>query len=373
MVRHTPMEPTGVQRYGAAVASSGVALLLALVSIPLLGNDASELHLASVMFSAWYGGLGPGLLATGLGALSLDYFFETPRFSMDITDPVALIRSVVVFVIVAALSSWLSGNLRRSRQRAERAQEQAQAALMARDDVLHAVSHDLRQPLTLIRLIAGTLQEQVEEIALPESRPLLTGLARIETHAANTAGLIADLLEAARLQGGQPLPLDRQPTDLVALARRAADEHQRGTERHVISVRAPAQGVYGLWDPRRLERVLDNLLTNAVKYSPAGGSIEVEVTLPSPALARLAVRDHGPGVPLGERPHLFDRFYRVQGAEQGTGFGLGLYICRQFIELHGGRISAEFPADGGTCVVLTLPLGRPSTATAENQGELLGA
>jgi signal transduction histidine kinase len=373
VVRHIWMEPTGAHRYGAAVASSGAALLLALLISPVLGNSAPELHLAAVMFSAWYGGLGPGLLATLLGTLSLDYFFEAPQFLVDITEPVPLIRSVLVFVLVAILISWLSGNLRRSRRRAERAQAQAQAALRARDDVLHAVSHDLRQPLAIIRLIAGTLQDRVEEVALPESRALLAGLARIETHAAKTAGVIADLLEAARLQGGQPLPLDRQPTDLVALARQAAAEHQRGTEQHVIRVRGPVQGVYGLWDPRRLERVLDNLLTNAVKYSPAGGPIEIDVTLPEPTLARLAVRDHGPGVPLDERPHLFDRFYRAQPVGQTSGFGLGLYICRQFVELHGGRISAEFPAGGGTCVVAVLPLGRPGTATTENQAEMLGA
>jgi signal transduction histidine kinase len=271
---------------------------------------------------------------------------------------------MLAFVVVALLISWLSGNLRRSRQHAEAARAQALAALRSREDVLHAVSHDLRQPLAIIRLIAGTLHDQVEDVALPERRALLAGLARIETHAAKTAGVIADLLEAARLQGGQPLLLDRQPTDLVDLARRVAAEHQRGAERHVISVRGPTRGVYGLWDPRRLERVLDNLLTNAVKYSPSGGLIEVDVTLAEPSLARLSVRDHGPGVPPDERPHLFDRFYRTHQARQATGFGLGLSICRQFIELHGGRIAAEFPADGGTRVVVALPVGQVHDAAS---------
>jgi signal transduction histidine kinase len=344
---HASTAFTVMRRYGAAVASSGIALLLALVSVRLLGSGAPELHLAAVMFSAWYGGLGPGLLATVLGALSLDYFFEAPRYSLAISDPVRLLQSVLAFLGVAGLISWLSTNLRRSRQRAERAQQQAQAALSVRDDVLRAISHDLRQPLTIIRLVAGTLQEQLEDVATPERPSLLAGLARMEAHATKMAGLIADLLEVARLQDGTPLPLDRQPTDLVALARQAAAEHQPGTERHVISVCAPARAVCGLWDPRRLERVLDNLLANAIKYSPSGGAIEVEVTLPSPELARLVVRDHGPGVPPAERARLFERFYRAPGGGSVGGFGLGLYICRQFIELHGGRIAAEFPPTGG--------------------------
>jgi signal transduction histidine kinase len=358
---------TLARRYGVAGASSGVALVLALLTVPLLGSSAAEMHLAAVMFSAWYGGPGPGLLATALGAVSLDYFFEGPQYSLDISNPFAWVQSVIVFIGVAGLISWLGGNLRRCRQRAECTQQQAQAALRVRDDVLHAVSHDLRQPLTIIRLLAGTLQDQLEEVALPHSRALRAGLARMETNAAKMASLIGDLLEVARLQEGKPLPLDREPTDLVALARQTAAEHQRGSERHIISVRTPARAVCGMWDPRRLERVLDNLLSNAIKYSPTGGSIEVEVTMPSPERAQLVVRDHGLGVPLEERSRLFDRFYRAQAAGQVVGFGLGLYICRQLVEWHGGRIAAEFPADGGTCIVVSLPLGQPTTATEDDQ------
>ncbi len=98
-----------------------------------------------------------------------------------------------------------------------------------------------------------------------------------------------------------------------------------------------------------------NLLDNAIKYSPDGGRIEVEVALPTPETLRLAVRDYGTGIPPDQREGLFDRFYQAHTASHTSGLGLGLYLSRQIVELHGGRIGAEFPPDGGTRFVVTLP------------------
>ncbi len=117
-------------------------------------------------------------------------------------------------------------------------------------------------------------------------------------------------------------------------------------------------------DPLRLEQVVTNVLDNAVKYSPAGGAVDVRVTVPRPGLARITVRDHGLGIPAADRGRVFERFHRVHAGNPGEagpvvgGIGLGLYIARQIVELHGGEIRAEFPADGGSRFVVRLPLPR---------------
>lgn len=108
--------------------------------------------------------------------------------------------------------------------------------------------------------------------------------------------------------------------------------------------------------------VLTNLLDNAVKYSPDGGPIEVEL-VSSDGGAVVRVRDHGPGVPEEKRAALFEPFYQV--AENGSGLGLGLYLSRQIVEAHGGRLAAEFPEDGGACFVIAL--GKDAVYPAEQR------
>jgi signal transduction histidine kinase len=123
-------------------------------------------------------------------------------------------------------------------------------------------------------------------------------------------------------------------------------------------LRAPAE--VPIWaDPLRIEQVVTNLLDNAIKYSPEGGPIEVDVDSVEPGTVRLAVRDHGIGVPPEHRGQIFERFYQAETVptKHASGMGLGLYISRQIVELHDGRIAAEFPPDGGTRFVVTLPTG----------------
>ena len=107
-----------------------------------------------------------------------------------------------------------------------------------------------------------------------------------------------------------------------------------------------------------MEQVVTNLIDNAIKYSPEGGQIEVSLVTPDDHTVRLSVRDHGVGVPPQHRAQIFDRFYQAHAGGPLTsmaGMGLGLYISRQIVEMHDGRIEAEFPDDGGTRFVVTLP------------------
>jgi signal transduction histidine kinase len=113
-------------------------------------------------------------------------------------------------------------------------------------------------------------------------------------------------------------------------------------------------------DPLRLEQVLTNLVNNAIKYSPDGGTIAIAVTQHADT-AQVTVRDHGLGIPPEHREHIFDRFYQAHSRSHRSGMGLGLYISRQIVDLHGGSIIADFPADGGTRFVVTLPTRKDET------------
>ena len=240
-----------------------------------------------------------------------------------------------------------------------------EAALRERDQLLATVSHDLKTPLTTIRGQADILLRQIERTGTIEPQRARKGLELLRAAATRMATWIDDLLDSARLQAGRPLELHRQAMDLVALAWQAVAEHQSGTERHRLRVDTREPKIVGLWDPIRLRRVLDNLLTNAVKYSPNGGEIVVSVALvngPEGQAAQLAVRDPGVGIPASELPHIFDRFRRgenVVGRFGGT--GIGLAGASQIVREHGGRIDVESEPDHGTTVRVWLPLpGRES-------------
>jgi len=102
--------------------------------------------------------------------------------------------------------------------------------------------------------------------------------------------------------------------------------------------------------------VLINLLENAAKHAPLSNDVDIDVFGPEDGMVRITVSDRGPGIPVAHRDRIFDRFYQVNLGSMATGMGLGLYISRQIIQLHGGTIRAEFPGDGGTRIVLTLPV-----------------
>jgi signal transduction histidine kinase len=168
--------------------------------------------------------------------------------------------------------------------------------------------------------------------------------------------LLGQLLDVTRLENGR-LMLDRQPTDLCALVEGAVAAASARSDRHVITLEAPA-ALEASVDPLRLEQVLTNLLENAIKFSPDGTPVEVALVPlggDMPAV-ELTVRDHGIGIPIEMREHLFERFHRAHANGHRSGMGVGLYVSRQIVELHRGEIRVEFPPDGGTRFVVRLPL-----------------
>jgi signal transduction histidine kinase len=240
-------------------------------------------------------------------------------------------------------------------ERTRTAQLQAEAAIKLRDDVLAGVSHDLAGPLARVRLYAELIQAEAAAALSPESAEQLGSWSeRIVAATASMKAIIQDILDVARLQMGQELQLDCRRIDLVELARRCVGEHQ--TSGRQVRLESTRKQLHGVWDEARLCRVVGNLLDNALKYSERDQEVVVSVDSDGDGLGVLRVRDHGVGIPGEDLPHVFDRFYRGRNAiEQATGTGLGLTVVRQIVEQHGGNVSVESRAGGGTVVSLRLP------------------
>jgi len=250
-------------------------------------------------------------------------------------------------------------------ERAELARQAAEAAgqeIELRDEFLSVAAHELKTPVTSLRTAAQVILRQLmrgEEV----SAERLTRMASvIDQGSERLSRLVNQLLDISRLEGGK-LRLERSQIDVVALVRDVVERTQSQAPSADIGV----QGAESLWlwaDPLRIEQVLVNLLDNAVKYSPRGGEIIVECTSLSSELVQMTVRDQGIGIGSNEHEQIFERFYRVDDSERTTGLGLGLYISREIVERHGGRIWAESSPNGGARFVIQLPVdGVQSVAT----------
>ena len=237
---------------------------------------------------------------------------------------------------------------------AQAARAEAEAAVSLRDEFLTVAAHELKTPVTSLLGFADLLQKRLASgrqlDPAHESRAITT----IARQAEKLVRLVDQLLDVARLESGR-LRLDPQPTEIVQLVTGVVDTMQLTCGDHRLTVAAPA-AAWARVDPFRLEQVLINLLTNAVKYSPNGEPVSVEVTLLTSDV-ELRVRDRGIGIPPEHRPHIFDRFYQAHGVGNLGGMGVGLTISKQIVALHGGTLEAEFPPEGGSCFVITLPLG----------------
>jgi PAS domain S-box-containing protein len=229
----------------------------------------------------------------------------------------------------------------------------AEATVKARDEFLAVAAHELKTPLTSLRLAGQMLLRRMEQGEAPDMVALERSLRLVDRQIDRLAHLVTHLLETVRLQTGT-MELDRKHTDLGELVRDVAEQVQTQTSLHQLVVRAPEQVCVPV-DALRFEQVVLNLLDNAVKFSPEGGQIDVDLEQLPEGGTRLAVRDRGLGVSPEHRAHLFERFYQAHGREHRSGMGLGLYITREIVERHGGSIRAEFPPDGGTRFVVELP------------------
>jgi len=235
--------------------------------------------------------------------------------------------------------------------------QQAHEAVRLRDQFVAIASHELRTPVTSIRGYAQLLERQAAQGVLDTARASRHA-GQIVVQASRLAALISDLLDASRFQQGR-LDLSLEPCDLTALASEALSAFRTAPERtpqHTLRFVGPVP-VIGRWDRARLDQVLTNLLSNALKYSPSGGEVCVEVRAVADERSVLIVSDQGLGIPSAEQAQLFQPF--VRGAlshGQIGGTGLGLYIVWQIVEGHGGTIAVASTPGVGTTFTVTLPL-----------------
>lgn len=228
-----------------------------------------------------------------------------------------------------------------------------------KDEFIAIAAHELKTPMAAVKGYADMLMRHSQGDDAATLEPWqVEALETIDQATNRLVELTEDLLDVARLQA-ERIQLHSEPHDLIALARRVIKRFQMASDRHTLSLVAADEFVVATLDVRRTEQIVGNLLSNAIKYSPDGGPVTITIEQDEREhVARLSVRDPGIGIPANQQSLLFNRFARADNArERGiTGTGLGLYLCRELVELQGGHLWFTSEEGCGSTFYVALPL-----------------
>ncbi len=286
------------------------------------------------------------IIFVSAGAKELDYAFKgyesgAVDFLYKPLDAHAVRSKVSVFV-----------ELHRQRLQLQQTQAELQRAIEIRDDFVSMVSHELRTPLNTL-FLQTQLRRRVADGATLKPAQLMAMVERDEQQIRNMVRLIDDMLDVSRMRKGS-LAIQPGAADLAVLTRRVVESYadQAASVGCPMSLEAP-DSVPGVWDEFRIEQVVANLLTNAIRY---GGGKPVQVTVgASGQEAWVTVRDQGIGIAVDDQERIFDQFERAVGKQIAPGLGLGLYISRQIVDAHQGSITLESSAGEGSAFTVRLP------------------
>src|SRR5579885_424271 len=345
------------------------AVLVVVVTITAVQFDnllephffAGVTMMVTVFLIAILWGAGPAVFATIFSTVALDYAVVEPSskltFWSDLPD-------FLPFIVASLVVSLLTAQRERARRRARTAErlaneraEALEAADKLKDQFLSLASHELKTPIAAIKGYAQLAERRLGQIT--EGSPAVTGtqevLGKINQQADRISSLVNDLLDVSRIQAGK-LDFRMEPCDLAVLCRQAIEEQQLASGRSISFV-APGEPVPIIADSERIGQVLNNLLTNALKYSDENSPVRMLLSRQEKQ-ALVQVQDEGVGIPSDELAFIFDRFFRARTARNGPqrGLGLGLAICKEIIERHHGHIWATSEEGKGSTFTIELPV-----------------
>jgi signal transduction histidine kinase len=329
---------TGMNRAWLYAGSAGLLAAITWVDF-VTGYDLGlfVFYFIPVGLAAWYGSRAAGLVFA-VGAALCWYFAD--RFALHPYSNALLIYWETFMRLVSNFTTALTlSAIRRHVQE--------------REDLLQIVSHDLRTPLSAVIGQAQILRRHGREdsFAVARADAILHAAGRMD-------GMIEDLLDDARFESGQ-LHLKLESIDLAPYLGELLGRMGASLEVDRVEVFMPATGIVTVRaDPRRLERVLLNLLSNALKYCPEG-KVRLEVASQD-GWVSISIVDGGPGINPEDLPHIFKRFYRGRETKSRDGLGLGLYGARMMVQAHGGSVDAESFPGNGTRFRVKLPAERPA-------------
>ena len=323
----------------------------------------------SVVFVALFWGVGPALFAVLLSAAALDYFYISPIGVVTLTSWDGLIQ-LSPFILSGVIIAIITGQRELARLHAlfavqtanehaeelEQTNQELEQANKLKDQFLSMASHELKTPITAIRGQAQVSLLRLKKAKTSTELDAMRGtLEKIDEQTYRLASLVDDLLDLSSIRAGK-IELRLKDCDLNEICHSAAED-QRTLSGRTIELAVPAYPIVMRADGERLGQVVTNLISNALKYSPADQPVFVCVQQGEDSVL-IKVRDEGVGIPKDQRERIFETFYRTPDAQNSEkrGWGLGLAICKDIVERHSGHVFCESEPGKGSTFYVELPL-----------------
>lgn len=330
-------------RYVLAVLLTAAAYGLQVLIWERVPPSPYLLFYPAVFVSAWWLGRRPAVAAILLSCLAVVYGFIEPHGRLEL-PPAAGAVDLALFVLVSGVATVALDRLRESLRTEREARRNAEAANRAKDEILAIVSHDLRNPLSAIALTAQSLARD------PEARVAHEAAARIDRAVGHATELVNDILSFARADSGE-LAFEIGAHPVSKLLDDAHEAAAARAEARGIQLLAEPVDAHVQCDPERLLQILSNLIANALKFTPAGGTVTLRAERLGDRIG-FEVRDTGPGIAPELRDKIFDRYFT---ADRSRGAGLGLYIARMLVHAQHGEIGVDSEPGKGSSFWFTLP------------------
>ncbi len=335
----------------------------------------------AVLLTALLWGVGPAIFSLVLSVFATDYFFVSPVGQFNLYNWQGM-SQLLPYILAGLVIAVITGQRERARLQSLAAEQELQAYAeeleeanvkleeanhqlkdtdKLKDRFLSIASHELKTPITSIRGQAQLALRRLtkQKTSSPEMEGMQTALEKINEQTTRLTSLIDELLDVSSMRAGK-VELHKRECELVSLCQGIVeDQHLLSGRSIVLNAEVPTINLFA--DCERLTQVVVNLISNAIKYSPESSTIQLHLHQ-NEAQAYIEVQDHGKGIAEQQLPHIFDTFYRTPDAQASSNFGLGLglAICKDIVERHGGRIWCESKVGKGSTFFVALPLKEES-------------
>lgn len=337
-----------LQRYALVFLLLAVFFSIKTVLFTALGVDVPFLFsLFIVILSAWFSGFGPGIAATLLSGAITYYFFLEPKWTLLGSHNIPNLYVLLVFYLEGFFITLLTDSRRKNERQ--------------KSEFIGMVSHELKNPLTSVKGYAEMIRRLAEK---KQEKKIAEYAGRIDRQSGQVVQMINELLDITKIETGR-LTYQNEVFNLGELVEEIVSDQQVTTKTHTIHCQVNGN-IFMTADRYRLGQVITNLLSNAIKYSPEAKKVEVRLGRKGKK-ALLSIRDFGVGIPKADQGKLFRPFFRAGNSGKAKGTGVGLYISRQIVNRHRGKLwVASKPGKGS---VFYLELNPEQSAHIRKRGE----